>query len=84
MITPESPVMRTGRRLKLHHTVNDLLERDRIVGVRDWALYEDVNKLSGKHIPLLEKEGWMRGQENIPKPPYSAQTGWSVRRKWQA
>ena len=37
------------------------------------ALY--VNKLLGKHIPLLEKEGWMRGQENIAKPPLSAQTG---------
>src|SRR5215471_4766722 len=22
-----------------------------------------VNELSGKHIPLLEKEGWMRGQK---------------------
>jgi hypothetical protein len=21
------------------------------------------NELSGKHIPLLEKEGWMRGKE---------------------
>jgi hypothetical protein len=40
-----------------------------------WALYEDVNELLGKHIPLLEKEGWMRGQENIAKPPLSAQTG---------
>ena len=29
----------------------------RIVG----AVIEDVNELSGERIPLLEKEGWMRG-----------------------
>ncbi len=28
------------------------------------------------NIPLLEKEGWMRDQENIAKQPYFAQTGW--------
>jgi hypothetical protein len=33
-----------------------------------------VNELSGEHIPLLEKEGCMRGQKNIAKPPWSAQT----------
>jgi hypothetical protein len=33
------------------------------------------------HIPLLEKEGWMRGQSEAAKLPYSAQTGWSYRRK---
>ena len=26
-------------------------------------------------IPLLEKEGWLRGQRKDAKPPYSAQTG---------
>jgi hypothetical protein len=25
---------------------------------------EGVNELSGEHIPLLEKEGWMRGQKH--------------------
>src|SRR5215471_4856520 len=27
------------------------------------AVIEGVNELSGEHIPLLEKEGWMRGQK---------------------
>jgi hypothetical protein len=27
------------------------------------AVYEGVNELSGEHIPLLEKEGWMRDQK---------------------
>ena len=36
---------------------------------------EGVNECWGEYIPLLEKEGWMRGQENIAKPPLSAQTG---------
>ena len=39
------------------------------------AVYEGVNELESGDIPLLEKEGWMRGQENIAKPPLSAQTG---------
>jgi hypothetical protein len=30
---------------------------------------EGVNELSGEDIPLLEKEGWMRGPKNIAKPP---------------
>ena len=30
----------------------------------------------GWNIPLLEKEGWLRHQENIAKPPLKAQTGW--------
>src|SRR5262245_35878657 len=33
------------------------------------------------NIPLLAEEGWMRGQSNVAKPPFSAQTGWSVWRK---
>ena len=43
-------------------------------------LAERVNELESGTIPLLEKEGWMRDQENIAKQPYFAQTGWSVRR----
>jgi hypothetical protein len=30
---------------------------------------EDVNELESSIIPLLEKEGWMRDQENIAKQP---------------
>jgi hypothetical protein len=33
------------------------------------AAVEDVNELSGERIPLLEKEGWMRGQKNNAKQP---------------
>jgi len=34
-----------------------------------------VNELESSDIPLLEKEGWLRSQENIAKPPAPAQTG---------
>src|SRR5205809_7543756 len=30
-------------------------------------------------IPLLSKEGWLRDQEKAAKPPYIAQTGWSLK-----
>ena len=33
------------------------------------AGYEGAYELSGKHTPLLEKEGWMRGQQKIAKQP---------------
>jgi len=37
------------------------------------ALY--VNKLLGKHIPLLEKEGWIARSRKYCEATYSAQTG---------
>jgi hypothetical protein len=33
------------------------------------AVIEAVNELSGEDIPLLEKEGWMRGSKTIAKQP---------------
>jgi hypothetical protein len=38
-------------------------------------------ELESSNIPLLAEEGWMRGQSNAAKPPFSAQTGWSVGRE---
>src|SRR2546427_1604838 len=42
------------------------------------ALIEGVNELPGQGVPLLGEEGWLRHQEDAAKPPYEAQTGWSV------
>jgi hypothetical protein len=41
--------------------------RSSVCAVYDRA--KGVNESLGEHIPLLEKEGWMRGQENIAKQP---------------
>ena len=39
------------------------------------AVYEGVNELSGEHIPLLEKEGWLRHKSNIAKLPNCRRRG---------
>jgi len=37
-----------------------------------------VNELKSNIIPLLEKEGWMRDQENIAKQPCSRSRGGQI------
>ena len=47
------------------------------------AVCEGVNEWSGEHIPLLEKEGWMRGpkisRSNLSPRRRGGQTGEMIR-----
>src|SRR5881397_972929 len=42
------------------------------------AVYEGVNELESSAFPSLHhrKEGWLRHQENVAKPPKLTQPGW--------
>jgi len=39
------------------------------------AIMKHVNEVEPRQLPSSAEEGWMRGQEDVAKPPCSAQTG---------
>ena len=45
---------------------------------RDAGVLEGVNELESSAFPSLHqsKEGWLRHQENVAKPPKLTQSGW--------